>query len=99
MLFAVTFTPRPGTTEDRDKRVLSIFTNWAPPAGYAFKGLYDYADVEGGIAIVEAASAEALLEAHAPFAAYFTFQVRPIVDAQQAVPLLQKAYAFRDSVR
>ena len=99
MLFAVTFKPRPGTTEDRDKRVLSIFSNWTPPAGYEFKSLYDYADGNGGIAIVEGTSAAALLEAHAPFAAYFEFELRPIVDAQEAIPLLQKAYAFRDAVR
>ena len=68
-------------------------------AGYAFQGLFDYADGDGGIAIVEADSAEALLEAHAVFSAFFEFRARPIVDAMKAVPLMQKAHAWRDTIK
>jgi hypothetical protein len=74
MLFAVSFTPRANTNEDREKRTLSLFSQWKPPAGYEFKAFYDYADGDGGIAIVEAATAEALLEAHGPWAATFEFR-------------------------
>lgn len=98
MLFAVSFTPRPGSSEERDKRTLKLFTNWKPPAGYEFKSLYDYADGDGGIAIVEAASAEALLEAHAVWAPFFEFRIRPIVDSEKAVPIFQKANAWRDTI-
>jgi hypothetical protein len=99
MLFAITFTPRPGWSEQVEKRTLSVFTNWQPPKGYEFKALYDYADGDGGLAIVEAATAEAIYEAHAVFGAFFQFGVRPIVPADAAVPILQKAAAWRDSVR
>lgn len=99
MLFAITFTPRPGTTEERDKRTITLFTNWQPPAGYEFKGLYDFADGNGGMGIVEASSAEVLLEAHAVWTTFFEFSVRPIVEAQQAVAIFQKAHAWRDSIR
>ena len=99
MLFAVSYKQRPGTTEDRDKRTIELFSKWQPPAGYEFKAFYDYADGEGGIAIVDVSSPETMLEAHAPWAAFFEFQARPIVDAQQAVPTVQKAYAWRDSIR
>jgi uncharacterized protein DUF3303 len=99
MLFAVTFTPRANTNEDREKRTLSMFTQWKPPAGYEFKSFYDYADGDGGIAIVEAASAEALLEAHAPWAATFEFRIRPVVDVEKSVGIFQKAYAWRDSIK
>lgn len=98
MLFAITFTPRPGTSEERDKRTLALFAKWQPPGGYEFKAFYDYADGDGGLAIVEAASAEAMLEAHAPWAAYFEFRIRPIVETDRAVPLSLKAYAWRDSI-
>jgi hypothetical protein len=99
MLFAVSFTQRSGTSEERDKRTIALFSQWQPPAGYEFKAFYDYADGEGGIAIVEVSSAEAMLEAHAPWAAFFEFQARPIVDARNSIPTFQKAYAWRDSIR
>lgn len=99
MLFAVSFTPRANASEETDKRTLKLFTNWKPPAGYEFKGFYDYADGDGGIAIVEASSAEVMLEAHAPWAAFFVFTARPIVDSEKSVPIFQKAQAWRDSIR
>jgi hypothetical protein len=99
MLFAVTYTPRSGWSEEREKRTLALFTNWQPPAGYEFKALYDYADADGGIALVEASSAEVLFEAHAVFAGHLEFRVRPVVPSEVAVPLMQKAIAWRDSVR
>jgi hypothetical protein len=99
MLFAVTFTPRAGWSEEREQRTLKLFTSWEPPQGYELKALYDYADGDGGIAIVEASSAEALMEAHAIFATHFEFRARPIVDGQAAVGILQKAEAWRQSIR
>jgi hypothetical protein len=54
MLFAVNWVNRSGGTEERDRRIHKLFTNWKPPAGFDFKGFYDYADGTGGIAIAEA---------------------------------------------
>lgn len=58
MLFALSWVPTSGSTEERDKRTLKLFSNWTPPASVEFKGFHDFADANGGIAIVEAASAE-----------------------------------------
>ncbi|MGQ0735833.1 MAG: DUF3303 domain-containing protein [Acidobacteriota bacterium] len=99
MLFALSFTPRPGSSEERDKRTLKLFTNWQPPAGYEFKAFYDYADGDGGIAIVEASSPEVMLEAHAPWATFFEFRIRPIVETEKAVAIFQKVNAWRDSIK
>jgi hypothetical protein len=99
MLFAVSWVNRNGATEERDKRTLRLFTNWKPPAGFDFKGFYDYVDGNGGVAIVEAASAEVMLEALAPWATFFEFNVRPIVPMEKSTPILEKAVAWRDSVR
>ena len=66
MLFAVSYTAR-DSTEEKEKRSLNLFTNWKPPAGYEFKAHYSLADGSGGLAIVEASSPAALLEAHAPW--------------------------------
>ena len=89
MLFAVSFTPRANINEDREKRTLNLFSQWKPPAGYEFKSFYDYGDGDGGIGIVEAATAEALLEAHAPWAATFEFRIRPVVDVEKSVAILK----------
>lgn len=99
MLFAVTWTPRGTLTEERDKRTLKLFTNWKPPAGFDFKGFYDYVDGSGGIALVEATSAEVMFETFAPWATFFEFTVKPIVPVDRSTPIVEKAIAWRDSVR
>jgi hypothetical protein len=99
MLFAVTWVPAGGASEDRDKRTLKLFTNWRPPADVEFRGFYDYADGNGGIAIVEGGSPEALLETIAPWAAFFQFTVRPLVPSEKAAAIYEKAIAWRDSIR
>jgi hypothetical protein len=99
MLFAMTYTPRDGATEERDRRSLKLFTNWQAPAGFEFKGFYDYADGNGGVAIVEVSSAELMLEVTAPWAVFFEFSVKPIVPIEKSTPIFGKAIAWRDSIR
>ena len=99
MLFAIVWENRAGASEETDKRTLKLFKNWQPPAGLEFKGFYDYADSNGGIAIAESNSAEAILEATAPWAAFFNFTVRPIVPTDKSPAIFDKAIAWRDSIR
>jgi len=99
MLFGVTWVPTSGPSEERDKRTLKLFSSWRPPAGVDFKAFYDYADGNGGIAIVEADSAEALLETTAPWSAFFVFTTRPVVASEKASPIFEKAIGWRDSIR
>jgi hypothetical protein len=99
MTFALTWKNSPNATEERDKRILALFTKWSPPAGFEFKAFYDYADGDGGVAIVEASSAEAIYEAIAPWATFLTFRIRPVIATEKSVPILQKAIAWRDSIR
>lgn len=98
MLFAIQWAPRGDLTEEREKRNLALFGKWQPPEGVEFQGFYDYADGDGGIAIAEASSAEALLEATGPWAAFFRFTMRPIVSTEKSVPIMEKAYAWRDQM-
>jgi hypothetical protein len=98
MLFAVMYTAR-DVTEEKEKRSLNLFTNWKPPAGYEFKAHYSLADGSGGLAIVEAASPAALLEAHGPWGPFFEFRTVPVVEVDQAVPIFQRVNAWRDSIR
>jgi hypothetical protein len=99
MLFALTYTPRDGYSEERDRRTLKLFSNWQAPAGFEFKGFYDYADGDGGVAIVEVSSAELMLEATAPWAVFFEFKARPLVSIEKSTPIFEKAIAWRDSIR
>jgi hypothetical protein len=98
MLFAVSWVPRSGLDEDREKRTLKLFSSWKPPEGIDFLGFYDYADGNGGISIMETSSAELVLESTAPWTAYFEFTVRPIVPTEKSVPIFQKALGWRDSI-
>lgn len=98
MLFSIVWANRAGTSEQTDKRTHRLFMNWQPPAGLEFKGFYDYADGNGGIAIVEADSAEAIFEATVTWATVFDFTARPIVPADRATPIVEKAIAWRDSI-
>ena len=99
MLFAVSWVVRSNVTEERDKRTLKLFTNWQPPAGFEFKGFYDYVDANGGMAIVEAGSAEVMFEVFAPWSTFFEFSVKPILPIEKSTPILEKAIAWRDSIR
>ena len=99
MLVAIVWENKPGSSEETDRRTLKLFTNWQPPAGLEFKGFYDYADSNGGIAIAEVNSSETILETTAPWAAFFNFTVRPIVPTEKTPAIFDKAIAWRDSIR
>jgi hypothetical protein len=99
MLFAISWVPRANSSEDRDRRTLKLFSEWKPPAGFDFRGFYDYADGNGGLALVETASAETILEALSPWTTFFEFIARPIVPSDVSTPIFEKGIAWRDSVR
>jgi Domain of unknown function (DUF3303) len=98
MLFLVSYRERSRWSEDDDKRTLKLFAGWKPPAGLQVKSHYGRGD-GGGFLIVEAESAAAMMESNAPWIAFFEFEVVPIVEIAEAVPILNKVYAWRDSVR
>ena len=96
MLFGVLYSPRANVTEETQKRGLRLFANWSPP--FEFKANYSRGDGKGGIAIVETDSVEAIIEGIAPWVPFFEFEVTPVMDIQAAVPALQRAQDWRDSV-
>jgi hypothetical protein len=97
MLFAIGYSPR-ATSEELDRRTLKLFGKWQPPASIEIKGFYDYADLNGGFLLVEASSAEQLMEMTAPWAAFFEFRIRPIVPIETAAGIQAKAAEWRDSI-
>jgi Domain of unknown function (DUF3303) len=98
MLFHVTWT-FVDTTEEGEKRSLSVFSQWQPPAGADFsKGFYGFADGSGGVALVEVDSAETLTQTTAPWTPWLKFHVTPIVPIEDSSRLAGEAAAWRDSI-
>ena len=98
MLLAVTYSAKGNATEESEERSLNLFTNWTPPQGFEFKAHYALAS-GGGIAIIEASSALAAIEALAPWGPHLEFDLEPCADINEAVGATQKAFAWRSSVK
>ena len=97
MLFSVVYTSK-HIDEQGDQRSLELFKNWTPPAGFEFTSHYAFADGSGGVAIVDVASPEAMLEALTPFQAFQEFEAVPVVEISVALPIYDKVNAWRDSI-
>jgi hypothetical protein len=82
-----------------DQRIgLKRFQAWKPPAGFSFQGHWASADGTGGMFIAEADSAAAALEATATFADLLEFQLVPVLDIMEAVPINARVFDWIDSV-
>src|SRR5437763_3850401 len=86
------------TSEEGERRSLSVFAKWQPPAGAEFKGFYGFADGGGGVAIIEADSAATLARTTAPWTPWLRFIATPIVPIEESAGIGGEAVAFRDSV-
>jgi Protein of unknown function (DUF3303) len=86
------------TSEDGIRRSLGVFSKWQPPTGAEFKGFYGFADGGGGVALIEAESADALARTTAPWAPWLRFTTNPIVPIEDSSAIAGEAVAFRDSV-
>jgi hypothetical protein len=95
MLFAGTYSFRPGS----DQRAgLKRFQAWAPPDGFVFQGHWQRADGAGGLFLAEVESAAAAFEATAAWADLIEFDIVPVLDVTEAVPVSAKVLAWIDSV-
>lgn len=94
MEFGVVYTER-NPTEESQKRSVQLFTAWDPPV--EFKGHWVFA-TGGGMAVIEGATAAAVVEAIAPWTPFFDFRVEPVAPAEEGVPIVMKTNAWRDSV-
>ena len=96
MLFGVMYKPRQGGDGARQERSLQIFTEWTPPKGLDFRAHYLRADGNGGIAIVEADAATVIGEAVAPFSPFFEYEIVPLMEVEEAIPVLMRAIEWRE---
>lgn len=82
-----------------DQRVgLKRFQAWAPPEGFTFQGHWARADGMGGIFLAEAESAAAAFEASAAFSDLLEFELVPVLDIMDSVPISAKVLGWIDSV-
>ena len=82
-----------------DQRVgLKRFQAWKPPAGFTFQGHWTTADGMGGMFIAETDSAAAAFEAAAAFADLLDFNIVPVLDIMEAVPINARVFDWIDTV-
>jgi Protein of unknown function (DUF3303) len=82
-----------------DQRIgLKRFQAWKPPAGFVFQGHWATIDSMGGMFIAEADSAAAALEATAAFSDMIDFNLVPLLDIMEAVPINARVFDWIDSV-
>lgn len=96
MQFGFIYRVRDNVTESSEKRTLQLFTNWQPP--FTFVHHWAFSDGSGGFGVLDTDSPTALMEGVAPWIAYFEFELMPVVEIEQAVPIFMKVNEWRDSV-
>jgi hypothetical protein len=102
MLFQVNYTTRSGGSvrenEEGAERALALFSKWTPPASMHVKSFLARADGKGGTVLVETDDVSALLDGPAKFGALNDFEIVPVVEIGEAVPILADAIAWRESI-
>jgi Protein of unknown function (DUF3303) len=98
MLFHVTW-EFVDTSEEGQKRSLSVFSGWQPPDGADLsRGFFGFGDGTGGVALIEVDSAATLARTIDPWTPWLRFTVKPILPIEEATQIANEAVAFRDSV-
>jgi hypothetical protein len=101
MKYVVSWTPRQGLGADNEaaaRRSLEVFSKWSPSAGATFHQFLARLDDEGGFSVVETDDPRLVLGDTTKFAPWFEFHVYPVMDIQDAVPVLNEAVEFRGSI-
>src|SRR5688500_3109112 len=102
MLFQINYTTRAGGSakenEESGKRALALFSKWEPPKGMEVKSFYACADGKGGTVMVETDDVKTLVDGPAKFGAVNDFDIVPMIDIGEAVPILTEALAWGDSI-
>ncbi len=97
MLFHVTW-EFIDSSEESQRRSLSVFQNWQPPEGAEFKGFYGFADGSGGVAIIEVDSHATLAKVTTLFTPWLRFAATPLVPIEEAAAIASEAQAYLESV-
>jgi len=103
MQFMTTWTLRDGQGDSAEriaegKRILEAFGRWSVPANERMIAFVARADGSGGCAISETDDVTALADAAAKFAAWYTWEIVPVMDLSDAatVEFLINSSTFHD---
>jgi len=83
---------------DDGERLLATFSKWHPPADQNFLQFLQRLDGQGGVAVIETDNPTSLLAEVAKFDPWQEFEVIPVVDLMEGIPLVAAAAEFRKSV-
>ena len=102
MLFQINYTTREGGSarenEESGKRALALFSHWSPPAGMEIKSFLARADGKGGSLVLETDDVKVLLDGPAKFGAINEFEIVPVLDISEAMPIYSEGAAWADSI-
>jgi hypothetical protein len=102
MKYVVSWTYKAGGSAQANEasvaRNLDVFSKWAVPDSMTFLQFLTYADNMGGVAVIETDRLEDIALTTAKFTPYADFEVRPALDIEPGVAILNEAIQFRDSI-
>lgn len=80
------------------KRGLQLFGKWSPPEGLKLTEFVARVDGRGGYVIAETDNPALLADGPSKFGVLNTFEVIPVMDIMDSIPISQEAIEFRDSI-
>lgn len=83
---------------DDGKSILDAFAKWQIPAGQNYKEFLSRVDGEGGFAVIETDNQAGLLDGVSKFLTWLEFDIVPVVDIMDAVPVLAAGAEYRESI-
>jgi hypothetical protein len=102
MKYLVSWTTRAGASaadnEETVKRVLAVYSKWSPPGDATFHQFLTRLDGTGGCAVVETDNPASVAEGPSKFSPYFEFEITPMLDIAEGIPLLNEGIEYRDSI-
>jgi hypothetical protein len=98
MLLHISFKPRPNFNHQAQKEAHHLWQAYQVPEGVEIKSLV-MGPNNAGFALVEANSSETAIVAMSAFSGvYFDYEIVPVIPIDQAVPIMEKTLADRESV-
>jgi hypothetical protein len=83
--------------ESQPKRLLDVFSKWTPAAPNILQ-MVSKVDNSGGLSIVETDDVTNLLRDTSKFSVWLEFNVTPVIDITEAVPVFNEALGYLDSI-
>ena len=97
MLFVNCYRPKDNLSEEQVRRIYEVWIKWKRPEGVNVIAHY-HTGICRGVEILEANSAEEIIEFNMPWIPYLEPDVRPAIDSKKITELIGGVIKFWDSV-